>query len=94
MHLLIDSKAFSAIGPRTIPRGKKGGSRRVERHKHVGQKKHLWRKRHLGMDEETLEIHAVGVTIGTVDGASMLPDLLDQSPPDLEIATVTADWGL
>ena len=43
--------------------------------KHGGAKKRLWRKLHLGMDEETLEIRAVGVTTGNVGDAPMLPDL-------------------
>ena len=43
------------------------------------------------MDEETLEIRAVGVTISNVGDAPMLPDLLEQIPPDQEIARVTAD---
>jgi len=59
--------------------------------KHGGPKKRLWRKLHLGMDEETLEIRAVGVTTSNVGDAPMLPDLLEQIPPDQEIATVTAD---
>ena len=43
------------------------------------------------MDEETLEIRAVGVTTSNVGDAPMLPDLLEQIPPDQEIATVTDD---
>ena len=45
----------------------------------------------VGMDEETLEIRAVGVTTSNVGDAPMLPDLLEQIPPDQDIATVTAD---
>ena len=60
---LIDGKAFSAIGPRTMPRGIKAeGEGEWTARKHGGPKKRLWRKLHLGMDEETLEIRAVGVT--------------------------------
>jgi len=59
--------------------------------KHGGPKKRLWRQLHLGMDEETLEIHAIGVTTSNVGDAPMLPDLLEQIPFDQEIATVTAD---
>lgn len=43
------------------------------------------------MDEETRKIRAVGVTTSNVGDALMLPDLLEQVPPDQEIATVTAD---
>jgi len=42
------------------------------------------------MDEETLEIRAVGVTTSNVGDAPMLPDLLEQIPPDQDIAAVTA----
>ena len=43
------------------------------------------------MDEETLEIRAACVTTRNVGDAPMLPDLLEQIPPDQEIAMVTAD---
>ena len=43
------------------------------------------------MEEKTLEIRAVGVTTSNVGDAPMLPDPLEQIPPDQEIATVTAD---
>ena len=59
--------------------------------KHGGPKKRLWRKLHLGMGTETLEIRAVGVTTSNVGDALMLPDLLEQIPPEQEIATITAD---
>ena len=59
--------------------------------KHGGPKKGLWRKLHLGINEETLEIRAVCVTTSNVGDALMLPDLLEQIPPDQAIATVTAD---
>ena len=59
--------------------------------KHGGPKKGLWRKLHLGINEETFEIRAVCVTTSNVGDALMLPDLLEQIPPDQAIATVTAD---
>ncbi len=58
---------------------------------HGGPKKRLWRKLPLGIDEETLEIRAVGVTTSNIGDAPMLADLPDQIPPAQEIATVTAD---
>jgi hypothetical protein len=51
----------------------------------------VWRKIHLGTDEQTLEIRAIEVTRSDVGDAPMLPGLLDQIPPDQEIASVTAD---
>ena len=80
LHLLIDATGIKAEG-----------EGEWNARKHGGSKKRLWRKLHLGMDEETLEIRAVGVTTSNVGDAPMLPDLLKQIPPDQEIATLTAD---
>jgi hypothetical protein len=44
-----------------------------------------------GIDEEPLEIRAIEVTSSNVGDAPMLPDLLNQIPPDQEIGSVTAD---
>ena len=59
--------------------------------KHGGAKRRVWRKIHIGIDEQTLEIRAAEFTTSDVGDAPMLPELLDQIPPDQEIATVTAD---
>lgn len=39
--------------------------------KHGGSKKRLWRKLHLGLDEETLEVRAVGFTTSNVGEPQM-----------------------
>jgi hypothetical protein len=44
-----------------------------------------------GIDEETLEVRMVEVTGNNVGDAPMLPALLNQIPPDQDIASVTAD---
>jgi hypothetical protein len=44
-----------------------------------------------GIDEQTLEIRAAEFTTSDVGDAPTLPELLDQIPPDQEIASVTAD---
>jgi hypothetical protein len=44
-----------------------------------------------GIDEQTLEIRAAELTTSNVGDAPMLPELLDQIPPDQEIASVTVD---
>jgi len=44
-----------------------------------------------GIDEQTLEIRAIEVTSSSIGEVPMLPDLLDQIPPDQEIDSVTAD---
>jgi hypothetical protein len=59
--------------------------------KHGGPKRRLWRKIHIAIDEQTLEIRAVEVTSSSVGDAPMLPDLLNQIPPDPEIGSVTGD---
>ena len=59
--------------------------------KHGGSKRRVWRKLHIGIDEQTLEIRAAEFTTSDIGDAPMLPELLDQIPPDQEIATVTAD---
>ena len=59
--------------------------------KHGGTKRRVWRKIHIGIDEQTLEIRAAEFTTSDVGDAPMLPELLDQIPPDQKIASVTAD---
>ncbi|MFN8684158.1 IS5-like element ISPko3 family transposase [Paracoccus sp. P2] len=80
LHLLIDSTGI-----------KVEGEGEWNARKHGGPKRRIWRKVHLGIDEKTLEIRAVEFTSSDVGDAPMLPELLDQIPPDQEIASVTAD---
>ena len=80
LHLLIDSTGI-----------KVEGEGEWNARKHGGPKRRVWRKIHIGIDEKSLEIRAVEFTTSNVGDAPMLPELLDQIPPDQEIATVTAD---
>ena len=50
--------------------------------KHGGSKRRIWRKIHLGIDEQKLEIRAVEFTSSGIGDAPMLPELLDQIPPE------------
>ena len=59
--------------------------------KHGGAKRRVWRKIHIGIDERALEIRAAEFTTSDVGDAPLLPELLDQIPPEQEIASVTAD---
>ena len=59
--------------------------------KHGGTKRRVWRKIHIGIDAQTPEIRAAEFTSSDIGDASMLPDSLDQIPPDQQIAGVTAD---
>jgi hypothetical protein len=80
LHLLIDSTGI-----------KVEGEGEWNARKHGGAKRRIWRKVHLGIDEKTLEIRAVEFTSSDIGDAPMLPELLDQIPPDQEIGHVTAD---
>jgi hypothetical protein len=80
LHLLIDSTGIKAEG-----------EGEWSARKHGGPKRRLWRKIHIGIDELTLEIRALEVTSCSIGDAPMLPDLLDQIPPDQEIGSVTGD---
>ncbi len=80
LHLLIDSTGI-----------KVEGEGEWNARKHGGHKRRVWRKMHIGIDEQTLEVRAVEVTSSDIGDAPMLPELLDQIPPDQEIASVTAD---
>ena len=82
LHLLIDSTGL-----------KVEGEGEWNARKHGGTKRRVWRKIHMrcpkgGIDEQTLEIRAAEFTTSDVGDAPML---LDQIPPDQEIASVTAD---
>ncbi len=94
LHLLIDSTGI-----------KVEGEGEWNARKHGGTKRRVWRKIHIGIDEQTLEIRAAEFTTSNVGDApfvgqtvprtvcwpSSLPELLDQIPPDHEVASVTAD---
>ena len=80
LHLLIDSTGIKAEGEGEWSTRKRGGSKR-----------RLWRKIHIGIDEQTLEIRAIEATSSCIGDAPVLPDLLNQIPPDEEIGSVTAD---
>ena len=80
LHLLIDSTGI-----------KVEGEGEWNARKHGGTKRRVWRKIHIGIDEKSLEIRAAEFTTSDVGDAPMLPELLDQIPPDQEIASVTAD---
>lgn len=80
LHLLVDSTGI-----------KVEGEGEWNARKHGGTKRRVWRKIHIGIDEKTLEIRAAEFTTSDIGDAPMLPELLDQIPPDQEIASVTAD---
>jgi len=91
LHLLIDIEPVSATGSSEPARGiKVEGEGEWNARKHGGTKRRVWRKIHIGIDEQTLEIRAAELTTSDVGDAPMLPELLDQIPPDQEIANVTA----
>lgn len=80
LHLLADSTGIKAEG-----------EGEWNARKHGGPKRRLWRKIHIGIDEQTLEIRAIGVTSSSIGDSPMLPGLLSQIAPGQEIGSVTAD---
>jgi len=87
-HLLIDSTGIKVEGEGEWNARKHGGHQTAC----LAQDPHRnWRKIHIGIDENTLEIRAAEFTTSDVGDAPMLPELLDQIPPDQEIGSVTAD---
>ncbi len=80
LNLLIDSTGIKAEG-----------EGEWNARKHGGPKRRIWRKIHIGIDEETLEVRAVEVTTSNIGDAPMLPELLNQIPPDQDLGSVTAD---
>jgi hypothetical protein len=92
LHLLVDSTGIEVEGEGEWNARKHGGTKRRARHcprTNGGQGSR--RKIHIGIDEKTLEIRAAEFTTSDVGDAPMLPELLDQIPPEQEIASVTAD---
>lgn len=80
LHLLIDSTGI-----------KVEGEGEWNARKHGATKRRIWRKIHIGIDEKSLEIRAAEFTTSDIGDAPMLPELLDQIPPEQEIGSVTAD---
>ena len=80
LHLLIDCTGI-----------KVEGEGEWNARKHGGSKRRLWRKIHIGIDEKTLEVRAFEITSSSVGDVPMLPDLLNQIPPDQDLVSVTAD---
>ncbi|MEM8572639.1 MAG: IS5 family transposase [Pseudomonadota bacterium] len=80
------------LGLLTDPTGiKSDGDGEWNVRKHGGPKRRIWRKIHIGIDEETLEEQAVESSTNSVGDAPMVPELLEQIPPDQAIGSVTAD---
>ena len=56
--------------------------------KHQPEYRRQWRKLHIGIDAETLQIHAVQLTTNNISESQVLGDLLDQIPLDEQIDMV------
>lgn len=59
--------------------------------KHSTHRRRQYRKAHLAMDTATGNIRAVEFTSSRDGDSPVLPDLLDQIPPDEQIGTVTGN---
>ena len=93
LHLLVDSTGIKVEGEGEWNARKHGGAKRPSPRflEPMAKPWLVWRKIHIGIDEQTLEIRAAEFTTSDVGDAPMLPELLDQIPPEQEIASVTAD---
>lgn len=80
LNLLVDSTGIKFLGDGEWLARKHGTHRRRQ-----------YRKVHLAMDTATGDIRAVEFTPGREGDSPVLPDLLDQIPPDEQIGTVTGD---
>ncbi|WP_413874768.1 IS5 family transposase [Albidovulum sp.] len=80
LNLLVDSTGIKFLGDGEWLARKHGTHRRRQ-----------YRKVHLAMDTATGDIRAVEFTPGREGDSPVLPDLLDQVPPDEQIASVTGD---
>lgn len=80
LHLLVDSTGI-----------KVDGEGEWNARKHGGSKRRVWCKIHIGIDEKALEIRAADFTTSNLGDARRLPEMLNQIPPEQEIATVAAD---
>ena len=78
IHLLVDSTGLRLCGP---------GEWLIE--KHGSTRRRSWRKLHLGVDADTGQIVAAGLTTHDVDDGSQIGPLLDQVTRP--IASVTGD---
>lgn len=80
LNLLVDSTGIKFLGDGEWLARKHGTHRRRQ-----------YRKVHLAMDTATGDIRAVEFTSSREGDSPILPDLLDQIPPDEDIGTVTGD---
>ncbi|MFC0280490.1 IS5 family transposase [Falsigemmobacter intermedius] len=80
LNLLVDSTGIKFLGDGEWLARKHGTHRRRQ-----------YRKVHLAMDTATGDIRAVEFTSSRHGDSPVLPDLLDQIPPDEQIGTVTGD---
>ncbi|AAQ59101.1 Transposase DDE domain [Chromobacterium violaceum] len=83
LHLLVDSTGIKMLGEGEWKTKKHGAEYRWQS-----------RKVHLGIDVETLQIHAIEVTDNRPSDAQMLPLLLTQIPVDEPIVFVSGDGTL
>lgn len=80
LNLLVDSTGIKFLGDGEWLARKHGTHRRRQ-----------YRKVHLAMDTATGDVRAVAFTSSDKGDSPVLPDLLDQIPPDEQIGTVTGD---
>lgn len=80
LHLVVDSTGLKVFGE---------GEWKVRKHGY--SKRRTWRKVHLAMDAKSGQICAALMTHQDVGDADVLPDLLDQLPPETPVDIVGGD---
>lgn len=80
LHWVVDSTGLKVFGE---------GEWKVRKYGYA--KRRTWRKVHLAMDAKTGQIGAALMTHQDVGDADVLPDLLDQLPPDTLVDVVGGD---
>ncbi|MDT4803019.1 IS5 family transposase ISBhu1 [compost metagenome] len=80
LHLVVDSTGLKVFGE---------GEWKVRKHGY--SKRRMWRKVHLSMDAKSGQICGALMTHQDVGDADVLPDLLDQLPPDTPVDSVGGD---
>ncbi|MCP1167714.1 IS5 family transposase [Limimaricola litoreus] len=91
LNLLIDNKASSAVGPRSMPNGIKfRGDGEWQVRKHGPSRRRQWRKVHIAVDAGTGDARALEFTSSRQGDSPLLPALLAQILPEEAIGMVTA----
>jgi len=80
LHLLLDSTGIKFLGE---------GEWKCK--KHGPERRRQWRKLHIGIDAQTLQVHAICVTSNDVRNAAVVAEMLEQVPSNEAVLSLTDD---